>query len=722
MGLKDRQEDFVRFITYLVIIVLVNLAGATLFFRIDLTSNKKYSISDVSKEVVSTLSEPLTINVFFTQNLPAPYNNTEKYLNDLLEEYSLYANDYFNYRFYDVSPETKTNQELASGYGISPVQIQIFEDDEVKFQRAYMGLVLIHGDMVEEIPTITSTDKLEYRLTTAIQKLNNKISALLRLPDKVRIKLFLSSSLSAIAPYMRLDELPALPEEIEEIVNELNTKNYGKLEFLYIDPSKESGIEKDLEKYDILSLEWPEVIEDGIKPGKGSIGLVMEYGDKVMDIPLIQAYRIPLVGTHYELINMDEMEEVINENLESLIDINEDLGYISDHGSPSLWEGVNLQGISSQDSLSNFRELVSQTYTIKEIDLSEEDIPESLNCLIIAGPRVVFSDYELFKIDQFLMRGKNLAIFLDSLIEDQTSGQLYTQSAQYIALKTGLEKLLEHYGISVNHSFVMDKNCYKQQISESYGGGQQEIYFIPFIMDRFINKDLPFIKDIKGLYVSKVSPLEIDQEVMKEKGIKAHKLFSSSEDSWEMQEWINLNPTYITPPGSDAELNSMPLAYLLEGEFTSYFADKPIPEKEEQKEDEPEDTTEEEESPVEESGPDLSNIKSEGILISKGKPGKISLIASSELLKDYMLDAEGNSTNSTLIMNLIDYLNNREGTAVMRGKDSSFNPLKEISSGLKAFVKYFNIIGLPVLVALFGILVFLRRVHRKKVIRMMFVK
>jgi ABC-type uncharacterized transport system involved in gliding motility auxiliary subunit len=177
----------------------------------------------------------------------------------------------------------------------------------------------------------------------------------------------------------------------------------------------------------------------------------------------------------------------------------------------------------------------------------------------------------------------------------------------------------------------------------------------------------------------------------------------------------------ITPPASDDELGSLPLAYLLEGEFTSYFADKPIPEKEEQKEDEPEDA-EDGESPAEEIGPDLSNIKSEGIFISKGKPGKIFLIASSELLKDYIIDAEGNGTNSTFLMNLIDYLNNREATAVMRGKDSSFNPLKEISSGLKAFVKYFNIIGLPVLMALFGILVFLRRVHRKKVIRMMFVK
>ena len=204
-----RSGKYIKFIVYLAIGVLVNIAGITLFFRMDLTANKVYSISDASKKVVSTLSEPLTIKVFFTKDLPAPHNNTEQYLHDLLEEYSIYSNKYFNYRFYNVSSEAgeiseelREDQKLADNYGIQPIQIQAIEKDEVKFQRAYMGLVLIHGDLIERIPTITTTEGLEYKLTTAIQKMNNKISALLSLSEKINIKLFLSSSLEAVAPYM----------------------------------------------------------------------------------------------------------------------------------------------------------------------------------------------------------------------------------------------------------------------------------------------------------------------------------------------------------------------------------------------------------------------------------------------------------------------------------------------------------------------------------------
>ncbi|UCF03822.1 MAG: GldG family protein, partial [Deltaproteobacteria bacterium] len=160
MGGKKISGKYFKFFVYLVVIVLINLVGLTAFFRVDLTENQLYSISEASKRVVSSLSEPLTVKVFFTKNLPAPHNNTERYLHDLLEEYSIYGNRYFNYNFVDVNPDTgdmseqaKENQELARNYGIHPVQIQVIEKDEVKFQRAYMGLALIHGDMIERIPT-----------------------------------------------------------------------------------------------------------------------------------------------------------------------------------------------------------------------------------------------------------------------------------------------------------------------------------------------------------------------------------------------------------------------------------------------------------------------------------------------------------------------------------------------------------------------------------------
>ncbi|MBT8357441.1 MAG: ABC transporter permease [Desulfobacterales bacterium] len=738
MVVNKRSINFLKFFIYVIVIVLINLAGTTLFFRQDLTENDTYSISEASQRVVSTLSEPLTIKVFFTKNLPAPNNNTEQYLHDLLEEYSIYANQYFNYTFYDVSPdegdirpETKENRELAENYGIRPVQIQLVEKDEIKFKKAYMGIVLIHGDLIEKIPTITSIDGLEYKLTTAIKKLNNKISALLGLPEKIKIKLFLSSSLKIVAPHMKLDNLSGLSSTIQQIVQNLNDKSYGKLEFQSLDPTQDPKLEELVKKYNILSLKWPDFASGNIRAGNGAIGLLMVYQDKAVTIPLLDILRLPIIGTRYEIVGNNELKEIISKHIESLIDINEEIGYLADHGTLAI-QGVSPNvppGQRNQSNLNTFKTLTEQNYSIKPVNLNEKNIPESLNSLVIVRPTEAFTEYELFQIDQFLMRGKNLALFLDSFREVMPGGQqsmALGQGPMYLPIETGLEKLLQHYGISIKRSYVMDENCYKQELPQQLGGGERLIYFAPVIKNKFINKDLGFIKNIKRLIAVKISPIEIEKQRLEKNGLTAHRLFASSEKSWEMSGQINLNPMFISPPPAD-EMKSLPLAYILEGQFPSYFAGKSIPVKkapENKSEDEKEKANVKNQIATQEKNLSAQSpkIESEGELIPQGKPAKIFIMSSSDMLTDNILDQAGRSSNAVFVMNILDYLNKREEIAVMRSKEQRFNPLVETQAGTKTFLKSFNIAVLPVLVVIFGLFVWLRRHSRKKRILMMFQK
>ena len=733
MASGKKSGQYLKFIIYLVVVVLANVAGITLFFRADLTANKIYSISKASKEVVATLSEPLSIKVFFTKDLPPPYNNTERYLRDLFEEYAIYANKFFNYRFYNVSTEegeliakARENQKIANNYGIHSIQIQVIDKDEVKFQKAYMGLALIHGDLIEQIPTITSTEGLEYTLTTAIKKMNNKISALLSLPDKIKIKLFLSASLESVAPQMGVRNLAGIPAEIENIVTKLNQKNYGKLEFEFINPTQDQDLAAISKEYNIMMLSWPALARGNIAPGKGVIGLVMEYGENSLTVPVMQVIRLPIIGTQYKLAETGEMEESINSNVERLIDINEDLGYLADHGT------LNLAGTPPgapgrppvEEPATNFRTLVSQNYTLKNISLKDKNIPESLNCLIIARPTEKFSDYELFQIDQFLMQGKSLALVLDRFKEVNPAGQQgmnIGQAPVYLPLDTGLEKLISHYGIRIQQSFVMDENCYRQELPAQFGGGERAIYFAPLIKDRFINNDLDFMKNIKRLVALKISPLELIPERITQNSLKAHRLFASSKKSWQMRDRINLNPMFIKPPESSEEMQSYPLAYIIEGEFPSYFAGKPLPLREikDEKESQEKPQAEASKSPTD---IDLSQIERQGQFLTRGKPGKIFVMASADMMRDNVLDAGGQGSNATFILNTVDYLNGREDIAVMRAKVQRFNPLEDTQAGTKAFVKALNIAGLPVMVVIFGLGVWFRRHSRKKQIQMMFHK
>lgn len=726
MGKPFLKEYYLKFILYAVVIVLLNVAGLSLFFRFDLTANRIYSLSDASKQAVSTLSEPLNIKVFFSKNMPAPHNNTERYLKDLLTEYAAQAGRYFNFAFYNVSQETdmgdqaNQNREMARDYGISPVQIRVMENDELKFKNAYMGLVILHGDLIEKIPAITTTDGLEYQLTCAIRKLNNKVSALLRQTDKINITMYISPGLNAIGPLIGLDGLPHLGDEVAAAVGNLNSKNLNIFQFERKDISDPDELEKVSKKHDLMALRWPDLPEKNIRAGAGTAGLVVEYKGKAWTLPLISAVEIPIIGTTYQMADPRGLEEEIAAVMEKLIGINKDIGYLSDHGCPTLGPDrmAMMQGRPG-NGLSVFDQLVGSRYNIRQIPLKDEGIPEGLNCLVIAKPTKHFSDYELFRIDQALMKGTNIAVFADAFEEQQGQGGMMGMPS-FAPIDTGLEKLLAHYGIQIQKAYVLDKNSYKQQLPQSQGGGEQAIYFAPVIKDDAINKDPAFMKNIKGLVAMQISPVKYLRGAQDETKVNAVRLLSSSDQAWLMEDNINLNPMFLSPPPSDSDLSTYDLAYLLEGQFTSYFKGKPVPEKETGETDIQDEKKEEGPQPPEMSSKNIEGLEAGNRVIETSAPAKIFVLGCVQMLHDNMLDEEGRTTNATFLLNVIDHLNGDDGTALLRSKQQTLNPISDTDPLTKNIIKGFNVIGLCVLVFLFGLCVWFFRSMKKKKIAHMF--
>lgn len=720
-----RYAKYIKLLMYILVVVMVNLVCLTLFFRIDLTQNKSYSLSGVSQQVVATLSEPLTIKVFFTKDLPAPHNNTHRYLQDLLNEYALQNKKYFKPQFYNVNPEsdsmgddTRDNREMARNYGIQPVQIQMVENDEVKFKKAFMGLVLIHGDIIERLPTITSTDGLEYQLTTAIQKLNHKVSALLNLEEKIQIKLVLSSSIHKVAPYMGLKTLKGYAGQIKDIVSDLNSKTYDQLAYHELDPTNDEKTARAIEGLDLMGLNWPDIPEANVAAGEGRIGLIVQYKQEARIIPLLQVIKLPIFGTQYQLTEIESVKEAIENNVERLVNINAEIGYLADHGTLSF-SNPSPMAPQSRDTISNFKTIMEKTYTLRAINLKEDGIPGGLQCLIIPRPTEKLSDYALYQIDQALMQGTNLAIFADAFKETMPPGgrnMMGSQGPSYVPLDTGLEAMLAHYGVRIKKSLVLDEECYHQRQPQNMGGGELPLYFAPIIQSEHINKELDYIKNIKGLIALKISPLELDKARIDAQQIKPHQLLASSIRSWEMRDRIVLNPMFMRPPASDKEMTSLPLAYLMEGSFQSYFKGKPTPQ--------PENSDAEAETSGDAAAsavkPEAAEISGKGDFKEQSPEAKIFIMASSEMLGDQLLDPSGKGVNAVFVLNMIDALNRRGDIATMRSKAQQYNPVNETGTGTKTMIKTANIVGLPIVVILAGLIVWYRRHNRKKKIKMMY--
>ncbi len=732
MGPTSRAQRYTKFLVYVVAVVLINIVGTTLFLRIDLTRNNKYSLSEASQGVLANISDPLTIKVFFTRDLPAPHNTTERYLHDLLEEYALYADEQFNYQFYDVTPEggeerpqVTANQETARDYGVYPVQVQSIDADEVQFKQAFMGMVIIHGDLMEQIPTIDSTEGLEYRITTSIRKLADKISTFASLKDKVRVNLVLSSSLFQVAPYMGIDNLAELPDTMQTIVEELNDTLSGRIEFSTIDPSQEEMPEAVASALSLVRLRWPDIPQrsgESIPAGEGLAGMVLQYDGKVDSMPGLNVVDIPIFGTQYSLLQADEIKELLNEKIEAIVGINDDIGYLADHGTLDALTSNSFprQQQSPEESIMNFRLQVDKNYSLNTVTLDDKSgLTDAFKCLIIARPTEKFSDYDLFQIDQFLMRGNNLALFLDRFQETYPGGQPspYAQP-QYTPIDVGLKKLLAHYGVQVEPSIVMDEACFKQRVGSRMGGGERPIYFAPIIKSEFINNAPAFMTNINGLVAMKASPVTLLTDVLEKNGLTGTTLFSSSAQSWIQAGRVSFNPVFTQPPGPDEERKSFPLACMIEGEFPSYFAGKPVPVKATAEVDADDDRD------INSAGEAAAGeaIEARDRVITQGRPARIFVTGSSQMLRDHMFDQEARHPNGIFIMNLLDTLNDRDRIAVLRSKQQAYNPLRTLPAATKAAIKWFNIVGLPALAVVFGLIVWIFRINKKRRLRMMFAR
>ena len=663
------KSDFVLLI---ILLVLINLVGANSFFRLDLTSPKSYSLSQSSKEVVKNLEEPLSVKVFFSNNLPSPYNTVEQYLEDILVEYKGSANKNFSYEFFDMDkPE---NEELASSYRIRQKQIQEVKDNEVGFKNVYMGVVLVYADSIEVLDDIISPDGLEYRLTTTMSKMINTTSALAGLKDNVNVTLYSSSDLSAFG----IKNFNQLENIVSNAVAQVNKKNMNKVSFKVVNPNQDEVSEL-CAKYGVDEISWTDdkATEESKKNGKGMIAAVMEYNDnfKLLPVKLSRSF----FGS-YGIAGLDNLETVITENLQTLVSRSDKIGYLTGFGTKSLND--------AQNGSQRLQMLANDKYQFVELDLEKDEIPSTISNIVIVAPTEKISEKVFYKLDQFLMQGGNLTVFADMYQEVPTQNQY--QLPEYKLLETGLPEFLAKYGIELGKDYVMDMNCYK---NFQQGYGEIPMYYVPITERSTINQKNPITKNLSYILMFQNSSINLNLS----DDVKGTVLVKSSDQSWLMKDNIIMHPLYITPVAEN-ERSSYNLAVLAEGKFASQF-DKNI---------------------LEQNKNDVAKDSLAGgtdnHLTKAVQNGKIFVAGSSVIVSPMLIDDSGREPISIFVRNVLDYMNGNEDLCTMRTKGLALNTLKKSSTASIKVAKIINQYGVPLLVIIIGFIVWRMRVeHRKKI-------
>ena len=164
------------------------------FFRIDLTSDKRYSISTQTKDLMKNVAASLDIVVYLEGDLNPGFLRLKKSTTELLEELSVYSKKPINIHYVNPSMADNTEQrekkytELQSK-GLIPTEVYERDKEGKSIQKiifpwieiSYNGKMIpvcllknIRSNSGEENLNI-SIENLEFEITDAIRQLTNKI-------------------------------------------------------------------------------------------------------------------------------------------------------------------------------------------------------------------------------------------------------------------------------------------------------------------------------------------------------------------------------------------------------------------------------------------------------------------------------------------------------------------------------------------------------------------
>jgi ABC-2 type transport system permease protein len=188
------KNKFVQTLLVIGGIVLLNIIASFVFFRLDLTEEKRYSLSNATKSLLENLAEKDSADVFVKvyldgDELPAGFERLKRAVTETLEEFKVYGGTNIDYKFVNPNAESDTKKreafymELAKK-GMNPTQIVdnkngrqvetiIFPHALVSVNGKEVPVLLLkgtQGNSAEE-KLNQSYENVEYELATAIRKL-----------------------------------------------------------------------------------------------------------------------------------------------------------------------------------------------------------------------------------------------------------------------------------------------------------------------------------------------------------------------------------------------------------------------------------------------------------------------------------------------------------------------------------------------------------------------
>ncbi len=567
-----------------------------------------------------------------------------------------------------------------------------YQTQSVVFVAIIFGFVAVANYIFsKKFFRIDLTENKMYSISSASKSL------LKDLDDIVNIKVYFSKNLP---PHMK-----KLEADVKDVLSEFKAYAGKNLHIAWEDPSENEDTKRKVRALGIPEIQLQTYEKDKAEVINGFLGLAVLYADKKEIIPVIQN----LNTFEYDLAQC--IMKVFRTETPKVAVLKTDTSMYFDESMRMQMRG-QLPPDPTKEKFKPIFEQLGQNYAVDLVDVSDgKQIDNSYKTLIVPdGEANSFTERDIFEIDQYFMKGGNLIVLADAIKISMERG--VNASVQYPLIL----KLLEHYGVKVEPSIVLDASCGQVQIPQQVGPFRMNVPvnypYITKILPKGFNTNNPAVSGLAQMILPWASPLTIlvdladsaKTEKGKEeaKGIEATVLVQSSEKSWVETGRFNLNPQQdwnAVFSAKQEELGPQNLAVYLHGDFTSFYKGKSIPPK---KEPLPDDTS------------DMGQIKldkedTDREIVTSNTGRHLVVVGDS----DFLAAQNAAPGNIAFLLNIVDWLTLDENLIAIRSRSLVDRTIKndklDKGSSYANTIRYTNILLMPLILIIVGLIIFFKR-------------
>ena len=469
---------------------------------------------------------------------------------------------------------------------------------------------------------------------------------------------------------------------IKQTIEEFDVYKPGAINYFFVDPSAAEDAKTRNENIAYLMSQGFEPTrvfdtQDGKQIQKIIFPyVIVRYDGQAAGILLFKGAK---GGNPNETINMaiENIEFELAVGIQRLANLNrKNIGMVRGHNE---LDSVHIAGFMGE---------MVQHFNIKDVSLNKPLSPDSIDALIIARPKTSFSKAEKYVLDQYVMHGGDVVFLMESLEVNMSNaagmGTLATP------VNHGLEDLLFRYGVRLNQNYVQDiQNFGRYPVVIDDNSNIINLPW-PFYASVTDFADHPASKNLDAVYLRFFSTMD----TVKAEGVSKTPLMYTSE-------YTRILPApapvafedYANQP--DVQLfngGRKVAAYLLEGQFTSLFKNRVLPDSIDQ-----------------------------ALFKDRSTGAKIVVVSDGDFIRNelnlrtrqpYPLGfnpfvEEGEKlkyANRDFLFNVLAYMTDEEGLITSRNKEITLRPLNRIKvQEERTYWQSLNLAGPLVILVLFGL-------------------